>query len=433
VTGLSEDAVVPVIGTKEAIASLPMDLGIHADSLVVIPELAYPTYEVSAKLAGCRVLRADSLLKLGPETPALIYLNSPANPHGAVLGVEHLRKVVDFARQRDCIVVSDECYLGLGWEATEVADAPVSILDPRVCDGDHRNLIAVHSLSKTSNMASYRAGWLAGDRQLMAEILGIRKHAGGMVPGPIQHAMIAALSSDDFETLQRQRYRERREVLLAGLDAAGFTVEHSEAGLYIWATEGRDAWETVGRFAELGILVAPGHFYGPGRAPRRLSAWRSWARACYRHKENGLGSIRSCFRGRWLILPRGRTLQEGPVRPGDVLECHLLVVLGSRINLAHDVAQRGECSECDGHGDDLASGRRIPQHEDGESHQEGNCQPRQEGVAPHPDRHLAAGLEGRAQFDLGEHNHHPDHQQRATDGVEQDADQVLRTPDLQGH
>ena len=266
VTGLSEDAVVPVIGTKEEIASLPMDLGIHADSLVVIPELAYPTYEVSAKLAGCRVLRADSLLKLGPETPALIYLNSPANPHGAVLGVEHLRKVVDFARQRDCIVVSDECYLGLGWEATEVADAPVSILDPRVCDGDHRNLIAVHSLSKTSNMASYRAGWLAGDRQLMAEILGIRKHAGGMVPGPIQHAMIAALSSDDFETLQRQRYRERREVLLAGLDAAGFTVEHSEAGLYIWATEGRDAWETVGRFAELGILVAPGHFYGPAGA-----------------------------------------------------------------------------------------------------------------------------------------------------------------------
>ena len=115
-------------------------------------------------------------------------------------------------------------------------------------------------------MASYRAGWLAGDRQLMAEILGIRKHAGGMVPGPIQHAMIAALSSDDFETLQRQRYRERREVLLAGLDAAGFTVEHSEAGLYIWATEGRDAWETVGRFAELGILVAPGHFYGPAGA-----------------------------------------------------------------------------------------------------------------------------------------------------------------------
>lgn len=266
VTGLSEDAVVPVIGTKEAIASLPMDLGIHADSLVVIPELAYPTYEVSAKLAGCRVLRADSLLKLGPETPALIYLNSPANPHGAVLGVEHLRKVVDFARQRECIVVSDECYLGLGWEATEVAEAPVSILDPRVCDGDHHNLIAVHSLSKTSNMASYRAGWLAGDQQLMAEILGTRKHAGGMVPGPIQHAMIAALSSDDFETLQRQRYRERREVLLAGLAAGGFTVEHSEAGLYIWATEGRDAWETVDRFAELGILVAPGHFYGSAGA-----------------------------------------------------------------------------------------------------------------------------------------------------------------------
>lgn len=265
-TGLDADSVVPVIGTKEAIASLPMGLGIHQGQLIVIPELAYPTYEVSAKLAGCRVVRSDSLLKLGPETPALIYLNTPANPHGKVLGVEHLRKVVQFARERDCIVVSDECYLGLGWEATDVAAAPVSILDPRVCDGDHRNLIAVHSLSKTSNMASYRAGWLAGDRELVAEILGVRKHAGGMVPGPIQHAMIAALENDDFEMLQRQRYRERREVLKAGLEAGGLRVDNSEAGLYLWATEGKDAWETVDRLAGIGILVAPGHFYGPAGA-----------------------------------------------------------------------------------------------------------------------------------------------------------------------
>lgn len=263
VTGLAQDSVLPVIGTKEAIASLPLDLGINEGELVVIPELAYPTYEVSARLARCQVVRSDSLLKLGPQTPALIYVNTPANPHGKVLGVDHLRKLVDFARERGCIVVSDECYLGLGWEATDVAESPVSILDERVSGGDYTNLLAVHSLSKTSNMASYRAGWLAGDQQLIQEILGIRKHAGGMVPGPIQQAMIAALSHDDNEKLQYIRYQLRRQTLKQALVDAGFRVEHSEAGLYLWATEDRNAWETVDRLAAIGILVAPGEFYGP--------------------------------------------------------------------------------------------------------------------------------------------------------------------------
>ena len=134
------------------------------------------------------MLRSDSLLKLGPQTPALIYLNSPANPHGQVLGVDHLRKFVEFARERGTIIVSDECYLGLGWGE----ERPVSILDPEVCGGDFTNLIAVHSLSKTSNLASYRAGWLAGDGELIQELLDIRRHAGLMNPGPIQSAMVAA-------------------------------------------------------------------------------------------------------------------------------------------------------------------------------------------------------------------------------------------------
>lgn len=260
VTGLNADSqVLPVIGTKEAIAWMPTLLGLGADHTVVIPELAYPTYEVSARLAGADVLRSDSLLKLGPQTPALIYLNSPANPHGQVLGVEHLRKFVEFARERGTIIVSDECYLGLGWGE----ERPVSILDPEVCGGDFTNLIAVHSLSKTSNLASYRAGWLAGDGALIQELLGIRRHAGLMNPGPIQSAMVAALEDDGHEVLQKQLYRDRRELLKAALLQAGFDIEYSDGGLYLWATQGRDGRETVAELADKGILVAPGDFYGP--------------------------------------------------------------------------------------------------------------------------------------------------------------------------
>ncbi|MBY6411673.1 succinyldiaminopimelate transaminase [Rhodococcus sp. BP-252] len=258
VTGLNIEAVLPAIGTKEMIAWLPSLLGLGADDLVVIPEVAYPTYEVGALLAGARVTRADGLNRLGPERASLVFINSPSNPTGKVLGIDHLRKVVAWARERDAVVVSDECYLGLTWEAEAV-----SILDPRVCDGDHTNLLAVHSLSKTSNLASYRAGFVAGDRVLVKDLLEVRKHAGMIVPTPIQAAMTAALTDDEHENLQRERYRARRKELLDAVRGAGFTVDHSEAGLYLWATRGEPCRDTVDWFAERGILVAPGEFYGP--------------------------------------------------------------------------------------------------------------------------------------------------------------------------
>ncbi|MGV8874295.1 MAG: succinyldiaminopimelate transaminase, partial [Rhodococcus sp. (in: high G+C Gram-positive bacteria)] len=258
ITGISPDAVLPAIGTKEMIAWLPTLLGLGVDDLVVIPELAYPTYEVGALLAGARILRADGLNRLGPERASLIFVNSPSNPTGKVLGVDHLRKVVDWARERDAIVVSDECYLGLTWDA-----GAVSILDPRVCGGSHANLLAVHSLSKTSNLASYRAGFVTGDASLVAELLEVRKHAGMMVPLPIQAAMTAALADDEHENIQRERYRARRSVLKAAVEAAGFTVDHSEAGLYLWATRNEPCRDTVDWLAERGILAAPGEFYGP--------------------------------------------------------------------------------------------------------------------------------------------------------------------------
>ena len=258
ITGLGPDAVLPVIGTKELIAWLPTLLALGADDTVVVPELAYPTYDVGARLAGAQVVRADSLTQLGPRNPRLVFLNSPSNPTGAVLGVDHLRKVVEWARERGALVASDECYLGLSWEAE-----PVSVLHPSVSDGDHNGLLAVHSLSKTSSLAGYRAGFVAGDPAVVVELLAVRKHAGMMVPTPVQAAMVAALDDDAHEAEQRARYARRRDVLLRALRDAGLTVDHSEAGLYLWATRGEPCRDTLAWFARRGILVAPGEFYGP--------------------------------------------------------------------------------------------------------------------------------------------------------------------------
>jgi succinyldiaminopimelate transaminase len=258
ITGLADDAVLPVIGTKELIAWLPTLLGLGPDDVIVVPELAYPTYEVGAQLAGAQVVRADSVTQLGPQSPALVYLNSPSNPTGKVLGVEHLRKVVGWARERGALIASDECYLGLGWDAQ-----PVSVLDPAVCDGDHTGLLAVHSLSKTSSLAGYRAGFVAGDPAVVAELLAVRKHAGMMVPTPVQAAMVAALDDDPHEREQRERYARRRAALLPALQSAELTVDDSEAGLYIWGTRGEPCRDTVAWLAQRGILVAPGEFYGP--------------------------------------------------------------------------------------------------------------------------------------------------------------------------
>ncbi|ORA03784.1 succinyldiaminopimelate transaminase [Mycolicibacterium bacteremicum] len=261
ITGVAADAVLPVIGTKELIAWLPTLLGLGAGDTVVIPELAYPTYDVGARLAGAQVLAADSLTQIGPQTPSLIYLNSPSNPTGRVLGVDHLRKVVGWARERGVLIASDECYLGLAWDA-----APLSVLHPSVCDGDHTGLLAIHSLSKTSSLAGYRGGFVAGDPAVVTELLAVRKHAGMMVPGPVQAAMVAGLTDDEHVAAQRERYAHRRVLLLPALQKAGFTIDHSEAGLYLWATRGEPCRDTLAWLAQRGILVAPGEFYGPAGA-----------------------------------------------------------------------------------------------------------------------------------------------------------------------
>ncbi|WKK61280.1 succinyldiaminopimelate transaminase [Corynebacterium sp. P3-F1] len=260
ITGLNEKSVLPTIGLKEAIAWLPTLLGLRGQT-VVIPEVAYPTYEVGALIAGCDVVRCDAPSD-APRDAALVFINSPSNPTGAVATVEQLRAWVAFARETGAVIASDECYLYLGWSAE-----PVSILHPSVTDGDNTGLIALHSLSKTSNLASYRAGMISGDEALVQELLEVRKHAGLIVPGPIQHAMVAALETDLHEELQRTTYAARRLELLKTLPASGFTVDNSDAGLYLWVRrEGMSSREALDWFADRGILGAPGDFYGPAGA-----------------------------------------------------------------------------------------------------------------------------------------------------------------------
>jgi succinyldiaminopimelate transaminase len=260
---VSPTDVLPVIGTKEFIAWLPVMLGLGPGDVIVHPELAYPTYDIGARLAGATAVASDGLLSLGPSPVRLVWVNSPSNPTGRVLPVEHLRKVVEWARERGAVVASDECYITLGWEA-----APVSVLHPDVCGGSFDGLLAVHSLSKRSNLAGYRAGFVCGDPGLVAGLLAVRKQAGMMVPGPVQAAMTAALDDDAHAEAQRGRYAERRSALRGALEGAGWTIDHSEAGLYLWATHpDHDCWSAAELLAaQAGILVAPGSLYGPGGA-----------------------------------------------------------------------------------------------------------------------------------------------------------------------
>ena len=257
VTGLGLDGVLPLIGSKEFIASLAVHLGVGAGDLVVYPELAYPTYEVGAALAGATAVATDSLTSLGPQTPRLLWLNSPSNPTGRILPPDHLRKVVDWCRERGVLLASDECYIECCWEGSAY-----SVLHPDVCGGSHEGLLAVHSLSKRSNLAGYRCAFVAGDPAVVAELLAVRKNLGLMMPAPQQAAMVAALDDDVHVEEQHARYAARRTSLRAAFEAAGFRIDHSEASLYLWATRDEDCWTTVASLAELGILVAPGAFYG---------------------------------------------------------------------------------------------------------------------------------------------------------------------------
>ncbi|RAJ41266.1 succinyldiaminopimelate aminotransferase [Kitasatospora sp. SolWspMP-SS2h] len=255
---IGPEAVLPTVGSKELVAWLPGQLGLGPGDQVAYPKLAYPTYEVGALLCGAEPVAYEDVSELDGSKVRLLWLNSPSNPTGRVLDAAELRRAVEWAREHRALLVSDECYLELGWEAE-----PVSVLHPSVCGGSHEGLLAVHSLSKRSNLAGYRASFAAGDPVVVRELLEVRKHGGMIVPAPVQAATAAALADDAHVAEQRARYAQRRSALRAALEAYGFRIEHSEASLYLWATQDRPCWESVAELAELGVLVAPGDFYGP--------------------------------------------------------------------------------------------------------------------------------------------------------------------------
>jgi succinyldiaminopimelate transaminase len=255
------ETVLPVIGTKQFIAWLPVVLGLGASDTVLYPSLAYPTYGIGATMAGANGLPVSGLPLSGGAR--LLWVNSPSNPTGEVKSADWLREAVTWARARGCVLASDECYITFGWDAS-----PASVLDPSVCGGSHDGLLAVYSLSKRSNLAGYRAGFVTGDPALLRELLLVGRQSGLIVPGPVQAAMTVALTDEEHAERQRGRYAARRSILAAGLQAAGFRIDHSEAGLYLWAAHaGHDARSACEWLASAcGILAGPGYFYGPDGA-----------------------------------------------------------------------------------------------------------------------------------------------------------------------
>jgi succinyldiaminopimelate transaminase len=268
VPGLDPKNVMPTVGSKELVAWLPLLLGLKAGDVVVRPKVAYPTYDIGATLAGVTSVATDNLDELDAATRArvrLIWVNSPGNPTGSVRDVESLKTLVAQAREMGAVVASDECYAELGWDSWDAqrGGEPVpSVLDPRVAGGSHDGLLAVYSLSKQSNVAGYRAAFVAGDPVIMASLVNSRKHAGMIVPYPVQEAMRVALGDDSHVLAQKDLYRGRRERLVPALRHFGLEIKDSDAGLYLWSTAGEGTWESVARLADLGIVVGPGVFYG---------------------------------------------------------------------------------------------------------------------------------------------------------------------------
>ena len=245
-----EFGVLPLIGSKELVAWLPTIL---QSKHVLYPEVAYPTYLVGSMIAQTKSSTVDFDATNWPDGD-LAWVNTPSNPTGRVHSDDELLNAINWARKGG-VVVADECYLEFGNGIT-----PKSIL--ALTGGNNRNILAIHSLSKRSSMAGYRAAMMIGDKDLIAKILEVRKHAGMMVPLPVQKAMVAALGDNKHVAEQRDRYNARKAKVRSAIEKNGFKVDHSEAGLYLWATRDESAWDSVSWFAERGILVTPGHFYG---------------------------------------------------------------------------------------------------------------------------------------------------------------------------
>jgi succinyldiaminopimelate transaminase len=269
---VGDDGVIGCIGTKELVASLPRALSLRDPSrdTVLYPAVAYPTYEMGALLAGLRAvpvavddqwhLDLEQIDPADADRALLLWLNDPGNPTGATSSPARMVDAVEWARTRGIVVASDECYAEFTYDAEGEPAAPVTALSAGA-DG----VLAVHSLSKRSNMAGLRAGFVAGDRTLVGYLGEVRKHGGLMMPAPVQAAAAAALGDDDHVRVQQARYARRRAVALPALESRGLLHDGGSSTFYLWLRDvdgARDGWAIADDLATTGLVVAPGDFYG---------------------------------------------------------------------------------------------------------------------------------------------------------------------------
>jgi succinyldiaminopimelate transaminase len=262
--GLGPENVLLTIGSKEFISWLPLMLGLGPDDAVVQPRLAYTAYQVGAAFAGAQIIESNNPAEW-PANTKLVWLNSPGNPNGSVASIQALRTALEKARELGAVIVNDECYAEMGWVEPWDEYIPC-MLDPEVTGGDLSNVLSIYSLSKQSNLAGYRAAFAAGDPALIKGLVNLRMHSGMMVPMPVQKAIQVALSDHNHVEVQKDIYRQRRDVLLPALEGYGFQVENSEAGLYLWVTKDQGCWDTIADLAGIGIIAVPGDFYGAAGA-----------------------------------------------------------------------------------------------------------------------------------------------------------------------
>jgi succinyldiaminopimelate transaminase len=266
---ITADQIGACVGTKEFVASLPHLLKLRnpARDTVLYPAVAYPTYEMGATLAGCRAvpvavdtdwhLDLDSIARADAERALVLWVNEPGNPTSSVADAARFATIADWARGHGIIVASDECY-------AEFAPEPATILRAGLT-----NVLAVHSLSKRSNLAGMRCGFYGGDPDLVTYLVETRKHAGLMVPTPVQAAAAAALADDEHVAEQRHRYEERRKLVSDGLAVHGLVHDGGPCTFYLWLRTARgadDGWEIAARLAHAGTLVSPGDLYGAAGA-----------------------------------------------------------------------------------------------------------------------------------------------------------------------
>jgi len=275
------------VGTKELVAGVPQWLRLRSPErdTVLYPAVSYPTYAMGATLAGCRpvAVPVDSewRLDLSAIDPAdaaralCLWVNTPGNPAG---GLDDLGAAAAWGRDRGVPVLSDECYIEFTWDAADGA-GPVPPVAGRplgrtILEHGTEGVLAVHSLSKRSNLAGARAGFYAGDRALVGYLSEVRKHAGLMVPGPVQAAAVAAWGDDEHVDRQRARYWDRLGRARALLAAFGVEAPLPGGAFYLWAPAADgDAWGLARQLAErAGVLVSPGEFYGdPGAGHVRVA------------------------------------------------------------------------------------------------------------------------------------------------------------------